>query len=91
MRRNDRRNLILQLVSLLVAVVAATRDWLPSSQQQSQEPQGKDVRVSGTLDHGIRGAGEPQVTPASAHMVDAGAVTWTFSATIVPGGLRRRA
>lgn len=81
--RNDRRSVIQQLVYFLAAV-AATRYWLPPSQQQSQEPQGRDVRVNATLNHGTRGAGEPQVTPARAHRVDAGAATWTFSARIVP-------
>ena len=80
--RNDRRSVIQQLVYFLAAV-AATRDWLPSSQQQSQEPQGRDVRVSGTLDHGIRGAGEPQVVQIRTAAI-AGGPTVTFSLTVVP-------
>ena len=68
-RRNDRRNLILQLPGLFLAVVAF---WLPRWQQPSQQPQGRDVTVGGTLDHGVRGAGEPQIVQLRPAAIDGG-------------------
>ena len=84
--RNGRRSVIQALVYFLAAV-AATRYWLPPSQQQSQEPQGRDVRVSGTLAHGTRGAGEPQVVQLRTAATAGGpTVSWSLSVAYADPG-----
>ena len=49
----------------------------------SQPRQGRDVTLSDTLHHGIRGAGEPQVVQLRTAAI-AGGPTVTFSLTVVP-------
>ena len=73
-RRWFMRNVIASgIISTIVSTITGWLFWrLPRPQ-----PQGRDVRISGGTDHGVRGGGTPRITPPQ---------VVSLSAVIIDGG-----
>ena len=56
-------------IGRLTGIATAFAGWLFRPQERGQ---GRDVRFGGTLDHGIRAAGEPQVISIRPGVIDGG-------------------